>query len=144
MATAANSSGSSSSTEVKTVKLNLPPSLVFLISNIHSFVTIKLALKANNLFGYGDGSISCPSATVVRTTESSVSDPDLALCKIIDSQVLSCLIATISATTLPLILGLNHAYQVWTILEQRFNSVSRAHIHDLKRQLYNISKTSTL
>lgn len=31
----------------------------------------------------------------------------------------------------------------WEILENRFNSVSKTHIHDLKLQLYNINKTST-
>ncbi|KAH7842771.1 hypothetical protein Vadar_009028 [Vaccinium darrowii] len=41
-------------------------------------------------------------------------------------------------------LGLEHASQIWEILEQRFNSVSRTHVHDLKRQLYNVTKTSTL
>lgn len=162
MATTMNSSSASSSSttssEVTSVKLNIPPSLVFLISNIHSFVTIKLdshnyvlwrtqiehALKANSFFGYVDGTISCPSATVVRTTEITVSEPDMALWKIVDSQLVSCLIATLSPSTLSLILGLDHAFQIWEVLEHRFNSVSRTHIHDLKRQLYNVTKTSTL
>ncbi|KAH7842892.1 hypothetical protein Vadar_010255 [Vaccinium darrowii] len=49
----------------------------------------------------------------------------------------------ISAATLPLVLGLDHAFQVWQILKHRFNSVSKAHIHDLKQQLFNITKTIT-
>lgn len=85
----------------------------------------------------------CPSATVVRTIEISVSDPDCALWTIIDSQLLSSLIATIYASIVPLITGLEHAYQVWEVLEHCFNSISRTHIHDLKWQLYSITKTST-
>lgn len=162
MATVMNSSSSSttssSTTELATVKLNLPPSLVFLISNIHSFVPIKLeshnyviwrtqiehSLKANGFFGYVDGTIPCPLPTATRTTEVSLSDPDIALWTIVDSQLLSCLIATICASTVPLILGLEHAYKVWEVIEHRFNSVSRTYIHDLKRQLYTITKTTTL
>lgn len=44
---------------------------------------------------------------------------------------------------MPLILGLDHAFQVWQTLEHRFNSVSKTHIHDLKQQLFNITKTTT-
>lgn len=154
----AASSSSTVSTDSTSVRLNLPPSLVFLVANIHSLVPIKLdsnnyviwrtqiehALKANGFFGYVDGSIVQPASDVVRTTEVTVSAPDLVLWKIIDGQLVSCLIATISATTLPLVLGIDHAVQVWQILEHRFNSVSKTHIHDLKQQLFNVTKTTTL
>lgn len=146
------------STESTTVKLNIPPSLVFLIANIHSFVTLKLdshnyvlwraqmehALKANNFFGFVNGTIPCPASGASRTAEISVLEPDSTLWKIVDSQLVSCLIATLSATTLPLILGLEHAFQVWNALEHRFNSLSKTHVHDLRQQLYNVTKTTTL
>lgn len=91
MATAmASSTSASSSTDSTTVKLNIRPSLVFLIANIHSFVTIKLdshnyvlwrtqmehALKANNFFGYVNGTVVCPAPNIVRTTEVTISEPD--------------------------------------------------------------------
>lgn len=64
--------------------------------------------------------------------------------QLIDNQLLSCLTASLSASTLPLVLGLEHAYEVWSCLEERFNSMSRSNIHDLKRTLFNFTKIGTI
>lgn len=68
--------------------VTLPPSLVFLVTNLHAFVNIKLdstnyllwriqvenIMKANGFFEYLDGSAVCPQ-TRIRSTEGVVS-PD--------------------------------------------------------------------
>ena len=63
---------------------------------------------------------------------------------LIDGQLLSCLIATISPPILPQVLGLEQANQVWKSLEKRFSSLSRSQIYDLKNSLYNLKKTTTV
>ncbi|KAH7841417.1 hypothetical protein Vadar_029614 [Vaccinium darrowii] len=40
--------------------------------------------------------------------------------------------------------GLRHAYQVWDSLAKRYNVISENHIQELKDELYNVSKTSTI
>lgn len=97
----------------------LPPNLSLLISNLSSFITVKLGssnfliwknqfqniLRATNLFGYVDGSTSKPSSTVKDST-----------------------------------VHLTHCYEIWSALEKRFTSLSRSHIHQLKNRLNTITK----
>lgn len=145
-------SGSSTTTMV------IPPALAFLVSNFQSLVTIKLdstnyllwktqirnAMRANGFFDFLDGSNRAPSPQIVDACNNRVTNPEYTKWYLIDSQLLSCLTATLSATTLPLVLGFEHAYQVWQSLESRFNSLTRTHVHEYKRRLYNITKTGTM
>ncbi|KAE9452097.1 hypothetical protein C3L33_16005, partial [Rhododendron williamsianum] len=73
-----------------------------------------------------------------------VSNSEFALWNLVDSQLLSCLLASLSQNILPYVLGLDHAYQVWQSLSSRYNSLSRAHVHDVRDRLYNVTKTSTM
>ena len=70
--------------------------------------------------------------------------PDKALWIFIDSQLLTCLMASISPQILPQVLGLDQSNRVWNNLEKRFSSLSSSHIHDLKTSLYSLKKTSTI
>lgn len=138
--------------------VTLPSSLAFLVSNFHSLVTIKLetgnyllwktqvinALRANGYISYLDGSIPCPAPTIRDSTNNSVSNPEFLLWTLIDNQLLSCVTASLSVATLPHVLGLTHVSQVWSSLEQRFNSLTKSHIHELKSRLYNVQKTGTM
>lgn len=136
----------------------IPPALAFLVSNIQSLVTIKLdstnyllwktlilnVMRANGFMGYLDGTNKAPAARITDTNNNLVISPEYTKWCLIDSQLLSCLTATLSAGTLPLVLGFEHAYQVWQSLESRFNSLTRTHVHEFKRRLYNITKTGTM
>lgn len=136
----------------------IPPALAFLGSNFQSLVTIKLdstnyllwktqirnALRANGFFDFLDGSNQAPAPYITDASNNRVFNPEYSKWCLIDSQLLSCLTATLSATTLPLVLGFDHSYQVWQSLESRFNSLTRTHVHEYKRRLYNITKTGTM
>lgn len=125
--------------------ITLPPSLAFLVSNFHSLVNIKLdganfllwktqvenVLNANGFLGYVDGTISCPPSQIRNSGGELVTNTDFALWKLIDSQLLACLTASLSPTTLPYVLGFHHSYEVWHSLNTRYNSLSRTHIHEL-------------
>ncbi|KAH7865590.1 hypothetical protein Vadar_008672 [Vaccinium darrowii] len=136
----------------------IPPTLAFLVSNFHSLVNIKLdsgnfllwktqilnAFRANGYLGFLDGTATCPSPTIVDSGNHTVVSPEFTLWTLIDNQLFSCLTSSLSSTTLPHVLGLVHASQVWYSFEQRFNSLTRSHRHDLKSKLYNVTKTSSM
>ena len=138
--------------------ISLPSNLMYLVSNFHNFVTLKLdgenyvlwkfqvygAFDANDFLGYIDGTIICPDVQIKNACDVLVDNPAYKLWKLIDGQIFSCILSTISANILPHILELKHVYQVWKYLENRYIDLSRSHVHDLKRQLFSIQKKSTM
>lgn len=136
----------------------IPPTLAFLVSNFTSLVNIKLdssnyllwkpqvenVMSANGFLGYLDSSILCPSAQTRNANGETSANPEYASWKLIDSQLLSCLTATLSSTTLPYVLGLHSSNQVWSSLSNRYNSISRTHVHEIRNSLYNHKKTTTM
>lgn len=138
--------------------VTIPPSLAFLVSNFNSLVNIKLdsdnyllwkvqvenVLDANGFLGYLTGSVPTPSIQVRNDKGEMEPNSEYALWRLIDTQILSCLTSSLSQKTLPYVLGLHHSSQVWSSLSNRYNSVSRTHIHELRDQLYNHKQTSTM
>lgn len=141
-----------------TVSVTIPPTLAFLVSNFHSLVNVKLdggnyllwktqienVLNANGFLGYIDGSSVCPANQIRNSEGNLVTNPDYAMWKLIDRQILSCLTASLSQSTLPYVLGFDHASQVWESLAKRYNSLSKTHVHELRGKLYNLTKSSTM
>lgn len=137
--------------------VTIPPSLAFLVSNFNSLVNIKLdnsnyclwkiqvenVMSANGFLGYLDGSIVCPATEICGTNSEMTPNPAFASWKLIDSQLLSCLTASLSQTTLPYVLGLRHSYQVWSSLNERYNSFSENHVHELREKMYSLKKGIT-
>ena len=138
--------------------LNLPPNLVFFVSNLGSLVNLKLdpenymlwqlqmrnALKANQLLGYVEGSIPKPDAEIQDESGQLVPNPALSEWLNIDSQLVSCLNATISSSILPQVIGLEHARDIWSHLENRYASHLRSHVHEIKLKLLNASKEGSM
>lgn len=136
----------------------IPLALAFLVSNFHSLVNIKLdsgnyllwktqvinAVRANGYIGFLDGSTQCPPSTTRDSSNNTVVNPEYTKWMLINNQLLSCLTACLSSTTLPHVLGLEFVSQVWFSLAQRFNSLSKARIHELKNMLYNVSKAGSM
>lgn len=151
-------SNSTSATTSASTVVTLPPSLAFLVSNWHSLVNIKLdssnyllwriqvenVVEANGFLGYLDGTIATPAAQI-RDAQGELSlNPAFSLWRLIDSQLRSCLTASLSQTTLPYVLGLRSSHQVWESLSNRYNTLSETHVQELRDQLYNLTKTSTI
>lgn len=141
-----------------TAVVTLPPSLAFLVSNFHSLVNIKLdgsnylllrvqvesVMEANGFSGYLDGSIEAPPSQICNAQGELSLNSAFSLWKLIDSQLKSCITASISPNTLPYVLGLRTVPQVWTSLSNRYNTLTDTHVQELRDQLYNLSKTSTI
>ena len=92
-------------------------------------------MKPSGYFGHLDGSIPCPPPEQAS---------EFALWNLIDGHLLSCITATILVSVLPHVLGLTQTQFVWNTLETRFVSLSRSHVHDLKRKLFDLRKTTTM
>ncbi|KAF7124517.1 hypothetical protein RHSIM_Rhsim12G0142100 [Rhododendron simsii] len=136
----------------------LPNSLSFLIANFQSFVTIKLensnyfawktqienALKATDLFGYVDGSIEIPASKITDSSGHQTLNVAFTQWNTIDRMLLSCLIATLTPSILPHVVGSEHTFQLLNKLEEKFSVLSRSHIHDLRRRLYSLNKTGSM
>lgn len=66
-------------------------------------------MRANAYFGYLDGTMIQPPLQITDASGNRVLNLEYALWRLIYSQLLSCLTVTPSVTTLPHILGLEHA-----------------------------------
>lgn len=81
---------------------------------------------------------------ILDSSNARVSNPEFVLWTLFDNQLLSCLTASLSASTLPHVLGLEHVSQVWQTLKHRFNTLSKSHIHELRSRLYSVTNTGTM
>lgn len=58
--------------------------------------------------------------------------------------LLACLIATLTPSVLPHIVGTCHTREVWSKLEEKISLLSRTHVMDLKRRLYTLKKNTPM
>lgn len=80
---------------------------------------VENVMNAHGFLGYLIGSVECPSFQIWNAEGELESNPAIAPWKLIDSQLLSCLTSTLSQSTLPYVLGLQHSFQVWNSLNRR-------------------------
>lgn len=143
--------------------ITLPFEVAFFINSLPTLVKIQLdhdnyitwsrqlrhALNANNLLGYVDGTIQCPDPCIAIQEEGSdrvihTNNPAYQQWIKIDKQLLSGLMSTISISILPTIDEFDHAFELWYYIGNRFSSLSRSHIHELKTKLATTVKTGTM
>lgn len=101
-------------------------------------------MSGNGFFEYLEGLVPCPAPQVRNSEETLVINPEFTLWKLINTQLLTCITASLSPTTLPYILGLRNVHEVWESLSNRYNSLSRNHVQEIKSKLYSITQTSTI
>lgn len=128
----------------------------FLILNISSLISMKLEnhnyllwksqllpiLRANNLEGFVDGSLVCPSDFLLDSEGKITLEryPQYFLWIQHDQNVLCWINATLSASVLAHVVSLKTSRDIWLALERRFASLSRSHIIQLKTQPQTIKK----
>lgn len=129
-----------------------------LVANFHSPVNVKLdstnyllwqvqvenVMQANGFYEYLEGTVEYPPSQISSAEGTLSSNPAFVLWKLIDTQLLSCLTASLALCTLPYVLGLHHAHEVWDSLSNCYNSLSKSNVQELKSKLYSITKTSTI
>lgn len=100
-------------------------------------------LRATGFLGFVTGSIPCPAMEMFDSSGTSSPNPTYEEWQKTDAHLLSYVTATLSSTVYSSVLHLQTSHQVWQILEKRFTSVSRSHIHQLKNQLQTVHKKSS-
>uniref|UniRef100_A0A2N9FVX0 Uncharacterized protein n=1 Tax=Fagus sylvatica TaxID=28930 RepID=A0A2N9FVX0_FAGSY len=131
---------------------------IFLLSNISTYVTVKLdhsnfltwkfqithILEAYSLLEYVEGFNTCPPRFLVdefgaiTTQVNSVYSQWQAR----DKALMSLISATLSPSAHSLIIGQSSAFGMWTVLLKRYTSVSRSNILNLKKQLHDVKKNT--
>ncbi|KAI0516629.1 hypothetical protein KFK09_009306 [Dendrobium nobile] len=125
-------------------ELPIPSSLKFLMNNLKNIVSTSLTnenypiwrlqvfklFSANGFEGYLTGSI-LPPATEADSQ-------GFRLWKLVDQNLVSALLSTISASVLPYVLSLSTAHEVWITLENRLQPTNRSRVIQLKNELHHI------
>ncbi|XP_020700275.2 uncharacterized protein LOC110112403 [Dendrobium catenatum] len=140
--------GSSSSTTTSPslsesmANFTVPTPLKFLMSNLKSIVNVQLSsdnyaiwrlqifksFSANGFDGYLTGKSTCPSEQ----------STDNRLWKLIDQNLVSALISTISPSVLPYIIHLSTSSEIWATLETWLQPTNRSRVIQLKHELHNV------
>ncbi|KAI0522522.1 hypothetical protein KFK09_004901 [Dendrobium nobile] len=122
----------------------IPPPLKFLMSNLKSIVNLQLnnenyaiwslqiykLFAANGFEGYLTGSLAHPDKLEDHA--------DSQLWRLIDQNLVSALLSTISPSILPYILHLSSTCKIWVTLSNRFQPTNRSRVIQLKSELHNV------
>lgn len=105
---------------------------------------LESLLEGNDLFGFLDGSHPCPAQFVFTedhgiTTTLTQAYKDW---KKTDRALISLIIATLSPEAMDYVVGCNSLMQAWSKLQQRYASVSRSTVMQLKTDFQTIQKGS--
>ncbi|XP_020704679.1 uncharacterized protein LOC110115705 [Dendrobium catenatum] len=120
----------------------IPPSLKFLMNNLKLIISNQLTsenysiwrlqifqlFSANGYEGHLTGDSAKPTA----------SSNELWLWNLIDQNLISALLSTISPAVLPYILNLSTARDIWITLELRLQPTNRSRVIQLKNEFYHI------
>ncbi|KAI0496462.1 hypothetical protein KFK09_022779 [Dendrobium nobile] len=134
-----------SSLSATMAEISIPSSLKFLMSNLKHIVSTSLTnenypiwrlqvfklFSANGFEGYLTG-------TVIQPVASESNAADLRLWKLVDQNLVSALLSTISAPVLPYILSLSTAHEIWLTLENRLQPTNRSRVIQLKNELHHV------
>ena len=75
-------------------------------------------------------------------TTTSVLNPDYLIWKSKEKALLTFISSTLTPSVLAITVGCSSAQEVWKVLENRFSSISRSHVMNLKGELHNVKKGS--
>jgi hypothetical protein len=130
----------------------------FLLSNISNYVTVKLdhtnylmwkfqitgILDAYPLLDHLEDPTSCPSQFVLdhHDLETQEVNPLHLLWKTRDKTLFSLISSTLSPSAISLVMGQTTAFGIWKVILNRYTSISRSSIVNLKRELHSIKKNS--
>lgn len=102
----------------------------------------QATLSGNGLFGYFDGS-EVPPPRYALDTEGCVTSEETTAYKLwkqTDMALISLLMATLEEDIVDVIIGCKTSRQAWLALQERFSTVSRVNIMQLKTELQTLRK----
>ncbi|KAM0984537.1 hypothetical protein TB1_011328 [Malus domestica] len=101
---------------------------------------IQLLLESHGILGFVDGSRQCPTRFVDNPNLEGVETEAYQIWKMHDCALMQLIIATLSVTGMSCIIGCTNAREMWMSLRDRFSTVTKASIFQLKTELQNIKK----
>ena len=103
---------------------------------------MKILLKSHGILGFVDGSRQCPSRFNADSDLEGTETDDYQVWKMHDRALMQLLIATLSSTAISYVIGCISAHDIWIQLKDRFSTVTKACIFQMKSELQNIKKGS--
>ncbi|XP_020673013.2 uncharacterized protein LOC110092699 [Dendrobium catenatum] len=124
-------------------QFNIPPSFKFLISNLKNLVPTQLTtdtyaiwrlqllqhFTTNGFAGHLTGETPCPT---------NPSNSYFHLWNLVDKNLISALLSTISPAILPYVTSSSSAQDIWAVLEKRLQPTSRSRVIQLKYELHQL------
>ncbi|VFQ85498.1 unnamed protein product [Cuscuta campestris] len=132
---------------------SLPSGVKLLLRNLHTLIPEKLtdsnypawslnvrtALEANLLLGWIDGHEAAPPKILSKDGKEN-HNPEFQTWTVIDTQIRACLLAIISPSVHKHAHNFTTFVDLWNALAARYNSVSTAHIYQLRNKLNTLRK----
>ena len=159
-ATSLTMSASSSSSFPSSSSVNVLNQPLLLLSNMANMMTIKLdntnyivwrhqitmVLKTYSLFELIEKPQLIPDQYLkdLSGAYTTVVNPDFLIWKSKEKALLTFTSSILTPTILAITMGCSSALKVWKVLENRFSSISRSHVLNLKGEFHNIKKGTDL
>jgi hypothetical protein len=133
---------------------------LFLLSNISNYVTVKLdhtnylmwkfqitgILDAYSLLDHLEEPTPCPSQFILGHCDQDLEVPEVnplyLQWKTRDKTLFSLISSTLSPSAISLVMGQTTASGIWRVILNRYTSISRSSVVNLKRELHSIKKNS--
>ena len=103
---------------------------------------MKILLESHGILGFVDGSRKCPSRFDTDSDIEGVESDDHQIWKMHDRALMQLLIATLSSTAISYVIGCISSHDMWVQLQDRFSTVTKARIFQMKSELQTIKKGS--
>ena len=159
-ATSLTMAASSSSSFPSSSSVNVLNQPLLLLSNMANMMTIKLdntnyivwrhqitmVLKTYSLFELIEKPQLIPDQYLkdLSGAYTTVVNPDFLIWKSKEKALLTFTSSILTPTILAITMGCSSALKVWKVLENRFSSISRSHVLNLKGEFHNIKKGTDL
>ncbi|VFQ97955.1 unnamed protein product [Cuscuta campestris] len=102
-------------------------------------LNVKTALEANLLLGWIDGHEAAPPKILSKDGKENP-NPKFQTWIVIDTQIRACLLAVISPSVHKHVRNFTTSADLWNALAAQYNSVSTAHIYQLRDKLHTLRK----
>ena len=99
---------------------------------------MKILLESHGILGFVDGSRKCPSRFDTNSDLEGVDSDDHQIWKMHDRALMQLFIATLSSTTISYVIGCISSHDIWIQLQDRFSTVIKARIFQMKSELQTI------
>ena len=148
MASSSSTSTMSSSSAVNLVNLsNMSNMMTVKLDNTNYIVwkhQISMVLETYFLFELLEEPQLIPEKFLKDLSGSYITivNPDFLVWKSKEKALLTFISSTLTPSVLAITVGCSSAREVWKVLENRFSSISRSHVMNLKEELHNVKKGS--